>query len=714
MATDGFIFSADGKTLLECDFARLGTVVDIPPGCTKIANGVFAEAPVTNVSLPDTVTEAGDNLFSASETLKEVKLSANLKELKPFMFAGCSSLEKISMSENVSFFPAGLFWGCSSLKEIPFRNGIESLEVDVFRDMERLKSIQIPPSVKIIKSGALAGCTNLSAIVFPESLEKIEDRSLANLPSLEFMRFSGENENFFVDENSGSLYELTESGAVLIKCPVNIESVRLVENTCDVHIDAFECCKNLAEVCAYENAPETLINRLLELVPQIDINSYGDDISDEEKFDEDAGRLAENLDDVKVDDSEFSEKEFSAQENSIQAENEEIENPDLKESAQAEQNYGADIDSILEQNITHKEDSLEGIILNQDELARLFSNSENQSDESALSESAFNAGSSVQSEPEFAVDVESILNDQCCRNFDLDEGFRPVTDDELERLFSSAQMSPSAFEQIPVSESEVKAESSLQKENSSETEKTDEPKLTEEKSAEEKPKKKRSYKRKKTSKKDAEKQALEKSETEKPEVEKSEADNTEISAVENEVIETPKTEEPRFIRAMKNLAAHKMILEEDENKIDSVYGDLQELIVIADGIAPSTNDFSSHLVKFVKDLAKKYGFTKIYFFENLPLDDPEFIYGLESFGNLRNVLYACNKPCAEKISDTQKELINATGIPLSSSKIENVKTLKEKADGESLHYPVKIIVQDEYVEGLLYCAEKYRQAHGII
>ena len=93
--------------------------------------------------------------------------------------------------------------------------------------MEGIKSIQIPPSVKIIKSGALAGCTNLSAIVFPESLETIEDRSLANLPSLEFMSFSGENEKFFVDENSGSLYELTENGAVLIKCPVNLESVLL-------------------------------------------------------------------------------------------------------------------------------------------------------------------------------------------------------------------------------------------------------------------------------------------------------------------------------------------------------------------------------------------------------------------------------------------------------------------------------------------------------
>lgn len=685
MATDGFIFSADGKTLLECDFARLGTAVNIPPGCTKIANGVFAEAPVINVSLPDTVTEVGDNLFSSSETLKEVKLSENLKELKPFMFAGCSRLEKIRMSESVSFFPTGLFWGCSALKEIPFCNGIESLEVDVFRDMEGIKSIQIPPSVKIIKSGALAGCTNLSAIVFPETLETIEDRSLANLPSLEFMSFSGENEKFFVDENSGSLYELTESGAVLIKCPVNLESVRLVENTCDVHIDAFECCKNLAEVCAYENAPETLINKLMELVPQIDINSYGDDVSCEEQFEDEAVPIAEN--------AEIEELEEVA--------NLESEDSSSKEITQAEQNYSADIDSILQQNITHKEESLEGVLLNQDELALLFSNSENQSDKTNLSDNDFNDDSAGQIKPEYSVDIESILNEQCCRNCDLNDGFRPVTDEELERLFSS-EMPTASTEQVPVLENPTKEENSVSKEESPKTE------TAGQKTTEEKPKKKRSYKRRKTSKKDAEKKEDKKILSEEPSVE-----STEISATESEIAETSKTEEPRFIRAMKNLAAHKMILEESENKIDNVYGDLQELIVIADGIAPSTNDFSSHLVKFVKDIAKKYGFTKIYFFENLPLDNPEFIYGLESFGNLRNVLYACNKSSAEKISEPQKELINATGITLPSSEIQNVKTLKEKADSENLQYPVKIIVQDEYVEGLLYCAEKYRQAHGI-
>ena len=91
MSTEGFEFSTDGKTLLGCKFTQLGANVVVPSGCTKTANGVFAEAPVVSVTIPDSVTEIGENLFSASETIRDVQLSDNVTPLKPFTFAGCSA-----------------------------------------------------------------------------------------------------------------------------------------------------------------------------------------------------------------------------------------------------------------------------------------------------------------------------------------------------------------------------------------------------------------------------------------------------------------------------------------------------------------------------------------------------------------------------------------------------------------------------------------------
>ena len=717
MPTDGFIISQDGKTLTKCEFSKLGTVISVPAGITKIANGVFAEAPVTKVILPDSVTEIGQNLFSSSETLEDVKLPSNLTSLKPFTFAGCSSLRRITMPDNITSFPEGLFWGCISLPEIPFRNGMEALEPDVFRDCESITSIQIPPSVKVIKTGALSGCTNLSTIVFPAGLENIQDRSLAGLKSLQYMRFSGDCDNFFVDENGGCLYQLTENGAVLIKCPVNVESVYLVENTCDVHIDAFECCNSLAEVYASENAPEALVNKLMELIPHLDINSYSDEPSEEEAFSEKIKDLGENLDKVQVNEDEFSAiGEFT-------------------------QDDADDEEDTTEDN-SSSESSDEEISINQNEV-----------------ESILNQHNVV--EPAAASDedarIQEILNSQCCRNDSLDEGFRPISMDELEKLMNGPVVDPlellkaneqtasepAVAEEQPASVSEPEITEPVI-EATEEPAVISEPAVAEEEkpkrrraskkneatdSTEEKPKRKRARKtaasedeqsedkpkRRRASKKTKKTEDIESPVIEEPVVEEQTQD-IEIPAIDESAFATTEEppaapEEPQFIRAMKNVASHQMVIEDEGNKIDNVYGDLKELLVIADGVAPSTNDFSSHLVKFSKAVAKKYGFTKIYFFEDLPLDNPEFIYGLESFGNFRNVLYACNKPNAENISENQKGLIDAAGISLPAS--SRIQSVKEKLSDADLQYPVKILVQDNYIEGLLYCAEKYRKEHDI-
>lgn len=717
MPTDGFIISQDGKTLTKCEFSKLGTVISVPAGITKIANGVFAEAPVTKVIIPDSVTEIGQNLFSSSETLEDVKLPSNLTSLKPFTFAGCSSLRRITMPDNITSFPEGLFWGCISLPEIPFRNGMEALEQDVFRDCESITSIQIPPSVKVIKTGALSGCTNLSTIVFPAGLENIQDRSLAGLKSLQYMRFSGDCDNFFVDENGGCLYQLTENGAVLIKCPVNVESVYLVENTCDVHIDAFECCNSLAEVYASENAPEALVNKLMELIPHLDINSYSDEPSEEEAFSEKIKDLGEDLDKVQVNEDEFSAiGEFT-------------------------QDDADDEEDTTEDN-SSSESSDEEISINQNEVESIL-NQHNVEEPAAASDEDAR--------------IQEILNSQCCRNDSLDEGFRPISMDELEKLMNGPVVDPlellkaneqtasepAVAEEQPASVSEpeitepvieateepavisepavAEEEKPKRRRASKKTEATD--------STEEKPKRKRARKtaasedeqsedkpkRRRASKKTKKTEDIESPVIEEPVVEEQTQD-IEIPAIDESAFATTEEppaapEEPQFIRAMKNVASHQMVIEDEGNKIDNVYGDLKELLVIADGVAPSTNDFSSHLVKFSKAVAKKYGFTKIYFFEDLPLDNPEFIYGLESFGNFRNVLYACNKPNAENISEDQKGLIDAAGISLPAS--SRIQSVKEKLSDADLQYPVKILVQDNYIEGLLYCAEKYRKEHDI-
>lgn len=724
MTTDGFEFSQDGKTLLKCDFPQIGTFVKVPDGCEKIENGVFAEAPIISVSLPNSVKEIGENLFSSSDTLKKVELSNSLANLKPFTFSGCSSLEEISLPENLESFPDGLFFGCSSLQKIDSCKNVNQIGFDVFRDCESLEFFEIPDKVKQIKKGTFAGCTNLQKIILPESLETIEDRSFFGLKSLTQISINGNNENFFIDKNSGCLYQFTDNGVVLIKCPVNQTSIKLIENTCDVHIDAFDSCEKLEEVFVFENSSEQLVNKIMDLIPHLDVNSYSDEPQNEDS----------SLDDTDIANIN---KNTNLQTN--------IENTnDITNSAPEESELN-DFDINIQ-----KETSLDNIISEQNKLEE--------------------------------IDISAIINDQCIRKDSLNEGFTPVTIDELDKLFSSSNTSESVNEkssfdipedittndtnedkldicQYNEEENEIIDNSQIDDVHSADdcskdgTTSTDSnlPENDTDSTIDIESEVELSNNEQAAllcdsdedilnidsnidnennsideisdlilndtdSVKDSSQDIISKLDLLSKEISKDNITSNEITdplaQCFNSIEPAIKVEEnePRFIKTLKKLSSHQLVLEEDENKLENVFGDLKDLYVFADRVAPSTNEFSSHLVKFAKKLAKKYGFTKIYFFNDLPLDNPEFIYGLESFGSLRNVLYACDKSNKDSISENQKDLINAAGISLPMTEFKNV---KEHDSDEKLDYPVKVLVHDNYVEGLLYCAEKYRKANGI-
>lgn len=724
MTTDGFEFSQDGKTLLKCDFPQIGTFVNVPDGCEKIENGVFAEAPIISVSLPNSVKEIGENLFSSSDTLKKVELSNSLANLKPFTFSGCSSLEEISLPENLESFPDGLFFGCSSLQKIDSCKNVNQIGFDVFRDCESLEFFEIPNKVKQIKKGTFAGCTNLQKIILPESLETIEDRSFFGLKSLTQISINGNNENFFIDENSGCLYQFTDNGVVLIKCPVNQTSIKLIENTCDVHIDAFDSCENLEEVFVFENSSEQLVNKIMDLIPHLDVNSYSDEPQNEDS----------SLDDTDI---------ANINKNTNLQTNIEDTN-DITDNA-PEENELNDFDINIQ-----KEASLDNII----------------SDQNKLEE----------------IDISAIINDQCIRKDSLNEGFTPVTIDELDKLFSSSNTSESVNEnssfdipedittndtnedkldicQYSEEENEIINNSQIDDVHSADNCSKDGATSTDSNLSEDDTDSTIDIESEvelsnneqaallcdsdedilnidsniddennsideisnlilndTDSVKDSSQDIISKLDLLSKEISKDNITSNEITdplaQCFNSIEPAIKVEEnePRFIKTLKKLSSHQLVLEEDENKLENVFGDLKDLYVFADRVAPSTNEFSSHLVKFAKKLAKKYGFTKIYFFNDLPLDNPEFIYGLESFGSLRNVLYACDKSNKDSISENQKDLINAAGISLPMTEFKNV---KEHDSDEKLDYPVKVLVHDNYVEGLLYCAEKYRKANGI-
>lgn len=116
----------------------------IPDNVTKIAAGAFVlgfsgNSDITSVTIPDTVTEIGDEAFARCARLAEVKLPSGLKEL-----------------------PDKAFYNCSALKSIVIPDGVETIGMDAFEGCDSLESVTVPESVKETWYSCFENCPKIS------------------------------------------------------------------------------------------------------------------------------------------------------------------------------------------------------------------------------------------------------------------------------------------------------------------------------------------------------------------------------------------------------------------------------------------------------------------------------------------------------------------------------------------------------------------------
>lgn len=115
---------------------------------TIIAKEAFKKAPLTSVSLPESVTSIGEGVFKECPNLKSVKYPKSL-----------------------SFIPAYSFQKCSELNSFDL-DGIETIGREAFLGTG-LKAIEIPSAVKEIGLEAFASCPNLKKVQIDEGLVPI-------------------------------------------------------------------------------------------------------------------------------------------------------------------------------------------------------------------------------------------------------------------------------------------------------------------------------------------------------------------------------------------------------------------------------------------------------------------------------------------------------------------------------------------------------------
>lgn len=119
------------------------TSVDIPKSVSSIGEGAFFCSGLVEISLPDSVMNLGNFIFSTCKRLKRVQLSKYLTRIPLRTFSYCESLTHIDIPSKVKYIGERAFEGTSSLKSIRFRGKVNVISPSAFKDSS-IETIIIP------------------------------------------------------------------------------------------------------------------------------------------------------------------------------------------------------------------------------------------------------------------------------------------------------------------------------------------------------------------------------------------------------------------------------------------------------------------------------------------------------------------------------------------------------------------------------------------
>lgn len=157
-------------SLLPSAAWAVGADFTIENGVLKAYNG-----PGGKVVIPDGVTTvmAMEQAFVNNATITEVVIPDSVTEIKTMAFYGCANLEKVQLGKGITVITDNAFSCCSKLREINIPDSVVTIEHGAFVSCASLERIVIPDSVTSIGDNAFIACTGLTQVTFGKGLTSL-------------------------------------------------------------------------------------------------------------------------------------------------------------------------------------------------------------------------------------------------------------------------------------------------------------------------------------------------------------------------------------------------------------------------------------------------------------------------------------------------------------------------------------------------------------
>lgn len=167
----------------------------------SLGNYAFFACPLTEITIPAGVEKIGafafrigstDSTGSSTGTLKKVTFGENsvLKSIGTNAFSNCP-LTEITIPASVTSIGSDAFYYCTELQQVKFEEGSQLTNIDqeAFGRCSSLTEIKIPQSVETIKNSTFVYCSSLTEITIPANVVSVGDAAFVGCTSLQSVEF---------------------------------------------------------------------------------------------------------------------------------------------------------------------------------------------------------------------------------------------------------------------------------------------------------------------------------------------------------------------------------------------------------------------------------------------------------------------------------------------------------------------------------------------
>ncbi|MBO4544775.1 MAG: SUMF1/EgtB/PvdO family nonheme iron enzyme, partial [Verrucomicrobia bacterium] len=216
----------------------------------------FQCAGLLSVTLPEGVTEIGDEAFDYCYDMRTVTLGSKVTSIGNYAFSRCSSLTGITLPGSLTTIGNYAFKGCRMMESITIPDSVTTMGAGIFKECAGLLNITLPNKLTTIKANMFSGCVNLTSIVIPDSVTGIDSYAFENCERMKEVTFSANLEIIQSSAFTGCRYltkvtlpaTLTSMGYSVFK-----DCVRLTE----VY---YEGDNPSAGLLIYDNTPDNLLS----------------------------------------------------------------------------------------------------------------------------------------------------------------------------------------------------------------------------------------------------------------------------------------------------------------------------------------------------------------------------------------------------------------------------------------------------------------------